>query len=78
METLPEYTIVYGAECSRRIWKGEGRGQSMALHVKHLEYLREMLPKSNKLRMFLWFRDETLETKGMTAFLKFLVYYFVQ
>lgn len=53
VETLPDFTIIYGAECNKRLWSGEGIGQSKALHVKHLEYLREMLPKSNKLRMFL-------------------------
>jgi dynactin-6 len=42
-ERLPEYTIVYGSESKRRLWSGEGAGQAKSLHVKHLEYLREIL-----------------------------------
>ncbi|ORY92953.1 trimeric LpxA-like protein [Leucosporidium creatinivorum] len=35
-----------------RVWSGEGSGQGKAFHLKHLEYLREMVPRGNKLRMF--------------------------
>lgn len=42
IETLPERTVVYGAECARRLWSGEGGGQARALHAKHLAYLREV------------------------------------
>lgn len=48
VETLPERTVVYGSDCTRRTWSGEGSGQTRALHAKHLAYLREMLPKYNK------------------------------
>lgn len=41
IETLPDRTVVFGAEAKRRIWSGEGSGQARALHAKHLEYLRE-------------------------------------
>lgn len=52
VETLPDFTIVYGGENRRRKWTGEGQGQGRALHVKHLVYLSETLPKFHKLRMF--------------------------
>lgn len=35
-----------------RVWSGEGSGQGKAFHQKHLEYLREMIPRGNKLKMF--------------------------
>lgn len=54
-ETLPEYTAVYtgpegsgGAE--RRTWSGRGEVQELDLRRKHAEYLRETLPKFNRLR----------------------------
>lgn len=42
-EILPDYSVVFGSENRRRIWSGEGSGQARALHVKHLDYLREVL-----------------------------------
>ncbi|KAH8926808.1 hypothetical protein BT69DRAFT_1330960 [Atractiella rhizophila] len=51
-EMLPDFTSVFGfgPDVVRRRWTGEGEGQARALHVKHLEYLRETLPKFNKVR----------------------------
>lgn len=46
-EIIPEYTIVYGSENKRRTWSGEGAGQAKALHVKHLDYLREILVRQS-------------------------------
>ncbi|KAF9241655.1 trimeric LpxA-like protein [Melanogaster broomeanus] len=43
-ETLEEYTSVDG------IWSGRGKVQETDLRMKHAEYLREMLPKFNRLR----------------------------
>ncbi|GAA5910791.1 uncharacterized protein JCM6883_000317 [Sporobolomyces salmoneus] len=54
LETLPSNTHVFGSENRRRVnsTPGEGTGQGKALFVKHLEYLRETLPRFQKLRMF--------------------------
>ncbi|BGP15886.1 hypothetical protein JCM10213v2_003878 [Rhodosporidiobolus nylandii] len=51
-ETLPDYTHVFGSENRRRKASSEGTGQAKALFVKHHEYLRETIPKYNKLKMF--------------------------
>lgn len=51
VEVLPDYTVVFGSENRRRVWSGEGIGQSRALHAKHLEYLRDVISK-HKLKMF--------------------------
>lgn len=48
---LPERTVVYGAASEHRTWSGEGIGQQLALHAKHLVYLRDQIPKSHKLRV---------------------------
>ncbi|GAA5980594.1 hypothetical protein JCM11641_006692 [Rhodosporidiobolus odoratus] len=52
LETLPDYTHVFGRENRRRKATGEGTGQAKALFVKHWEYLRDTLPKYNKLKLF--------------------------
>lgn len=49
-EVLDEYTVVYGPSAERRIWSGRGRVQEGDLRRKHAEYLRETLPKFNRLR----------------------------
>ncbi|KAL0580470.1 hypothetical protein V5O48_001540 [Marasmius crinis-equi] len=49
-ETLDDYTVVYGPEAERRVWSGKGKIQEADLRRKHAEYLREMLPKFNRLR----------------------------
>ena len=65
LETLPDRTVIFGAGNRRRLWSGEGAGQAHALyvcdarahaltarrHVKHITYLREMLPRYSKLRL---------------------------
>lgn len=52
VETLPDFTQVYGGDCRRQKWSGEGSAQAKAFYAKHLEYLRDTLPKFNKLKMF--------------------------
>ena|SRR5271154_1083594 len=49
-EMLPDFTAVYGQGTERRIWSGRGKVQEADLRRKHAEYLREMLPKFNRLR----------------------------
>ncbi|TYJ55371.1 hypothetical protein B9479_003986 [Cryptococcus floricola] len=49
-EVLPPYTVIYGADSSRRIWVGSGEASELALRARHSEYLREILPKFNRLR----------------------------
>ncbi|KAF9073827.1 trimeric LpxA-like protein [Rhodocollybia butyracea] len=49
-DALPDYTIVYGPSAERRTWTGKGKIQEADLRRKHAEYLREMLPKFNRLR----------------------------
>lgn len=44
-ETLPSRTVVYGSENARRMWSGEARLQGQALHLKHLDALREVSPE---------------------------------
>jgi len=51
IETLPSRTVVFGADCTRRVWSGEGLRQATALHAKHLDYLREMIPRYARLKM---------------------------
>ncbi|GAA5840644.1 hypothetical protein JCM5353_000259 [Sporobolomyces roseus] len=52
IETLVSNTHVFGSENRRRKGTAEGQGQSKALFVKHLDYLRETLPRFHKLKMF--------------------------
>ena len=49
-ETLDDFTIIYGPAADRRVWSGRGKVQEADLRRKHAEYLREMLPKFNRLR----------------------------
>ncbi|GAA6022534.1 hypothetical protein JCM10207_006578 [Rhodosporidiobolus poonsookiae] len=51
-DKLDDYTHVFGSENRRRKASGEGEGQAKALFVKHHDFLRDMLPKYNKLKMF--------------------------
>lgn len=48
---LPERTVVYGADAAQRTWSGDGIGQQLATHAKHLHYLRMTLPQHHKLRV---------------------------
>lgn len=47
---LPERTVVYGNPPCQRTWSGDGIGQQLASHAKHLQYLRTALPQHHKLR----------------------------
>ncbi|KAF9532222.1 trimeric LpxA-like protein [Crepidotus variabilis] len=47
---LDDYTVVYGPAAEERTWSGRGKIQEADLRRKHAEYLREMLPKFNRLR----------------------------
>lgn len=49
-EVLDDYTVTYGPSAERRKWSGRGKVQEADLRRKHTEYLREMLPKFNRLR----------------------------
>ena len=49
-EVLEDYTVIYGPSAEKRIWSGRGKVQEADLGRKHAEYLREMLPKFNRLR----------------------------
>jgi len=49
-EALEPFTVVYGPHAERRTWSGRGRVQEADLRRKHAEYLRETLPKFNRLR----------------------------
>lgn len=49
-EVLDDYTVVYGPAAEKRKWSGRGKAQEADLRRKHAEYLREMLPKFNRLR----------------------------
>jgi dynactin-6 len=49
-DALEPYTVVYGPGAARRVWSGRGRAQEADLRRKHAEYLRETLPKFNRLR----------------------------
>lgn len=49
-DMLKEFTTVHGPSTDRRLWSGQGHIQEMDLRRKHAEYLREMLPKFNRLR----------------------------
>ncbi|KAI0323091.1 trimeric LpxA-like protein [Amylostereum chailletii] len=49
-EVLDEYTVIYGPTSERRTWSGRGKVQEADLRRKHAEYLRETLPKFNRLR----------------------------
>lgn len=49
-EFLDDYTVTYGPSAERRKWSGRGKVQEADLRRKHTEYLREMLPKFNRLR----------------------------
>ena len=42
---LEDNTVVYGADSARRKWDGKSREAEQNLRTKHLEYLREILPK---------------------------------
>ncbi|KAI8071636.1 trimeric LpxA-like protein [Gongronella butleri] len=48
-ETIEDMTVIYGAQPYRRTQSAILPGQA-SLHTRHLEYLREMLPRFNHLK----------------------------
>ncbi|WWC85374.1 uncharacterized protein L201_000237 [Kwoniella dendrophila CBS 6074] len=50
IETIPSYTVVYGSNSEKRKWDGTGELSEKNLREKHIEYLREIIPKYNRLR----------------------------
>lgn len=44
-ETLEPYTVIYGGDSERRKWDGKNLEAEQNLRIKHLQYLREILPK---------------------------------
>ncbi|KAA1128795.1 hypothetical protein PGTUg99_019720 [Puccinia graminis f. sp. tritici] len=50
IRTLPDFTVIYGASSVQSTWSGEGIGQAIGLHAKHLLYLAETLPKFHRIR----------------------------
>jgi dynactin-6 len=49
-QVLDDYTVIYGLSTEHRVWNGRGKLQEAELRRKHVEYLRKMLPKFNRLR----------------------------
>ncbi|KAF4567784.1 hypothetical protein EYR40_006792 [Pleurotus pulmonarius] len=49
-EIIDDYTTIYGPDAQRRVWSGRGKVQEADLRKKHVEYLRDTLPKFNRLR----------------------------
>ena len=47
---LRDFSSLYGADWEEREWSGRGSAQELDLRSKHVEYLKEMLPKFNRLR----------------------------
>ncbi|OCF55292.1 hypothetical protein L486_07405 [Kwoniella mangroviensis CBS 10435] len=45
VETIPPYTVIYGVNSERRKWDGTGQSTEQNLREKHIEYLREIVPK---------------------------------
>lgn len=45
VERLEPYTVIYGGNSKRRVWDGKNMEAEQNLRIKHLEYLREILPK---------------------------------
>ncbi|KAI7902756.1 trimeric LpxA-like protein, partial [Cokeromyces recurvatus] len=48
-ETIPDLTVIYGAESKRRT-QSQPLPEQAILHTRHLDYLREVLPKYNHLK----------------------------
>lgn len=44
-ETTPPYTVIYGEDSDRRIWDRSTEVTERNLRQKHIEYLREIIPK---------------------------------
>ncbi|KAI8883788.1 hypothetical protein K501DRAFT_183789, partial [Backusella circina FSU 941] len=48
-ETIPDLTVIYGSQSKRRT-QNEPLPTQATLHARHLDYLREVLPKYNHLK----------------------------
>ncbi|KAG0299539.1 hypothetical protein BGZ98_009953 [Dissophora globulifera] len=48
-EVLEDKTVIYGANNERRIYSGD-RSSHKVIHLRHLEYLIQTLPKFNHSR----------------------------
>ncbi|KAI8095154.1 trimeric LpxA-like protein [Thamnidium elegans] len=48
-ETIADLTVIYGSQSKRRI-QNEPLATQATLHARHLDYLREVLPKYNHLK----------------------------
>ncbi|KAI9190274.1 hypothetical protein H9P43_001707 [Blastocladiella emersonii ATCC 22665] len=46
-EVIPSNTVIFGSDNQRRTQRREAAEERAALHARHLEYLRETLPKYN-------------------------------
>lgn len=49
-ELMDDYTVYYGPDAETHVWSGRGKVQEADLRKKHADYLREMLPKFNRVR----------------------------
>jgi len=47
---LEDFSVVHGPDSTITTWSGNGKVQEADLRQKHAEYLRDMLPKFNRLR----------------------------
>ena len=48
---IPPCTVVYGAESLQRTWDRSTENAEANMRTRHLEYLRDILPKYNRLRV---------------------------
>ncbi|KAI9222132.1 trimeric LpxA-like protein [Blastocladiella britannica] len=46
-EVIPSNTVIFGSDNQRRMQRPEAADERAMLHARHLEYLREILPKFN-------------------------------
>jgi len=49
-DTLPPYSVIYGAHSQKRTWDKIGLESERFLREKHIEYVGEILPKFNRMR----------------------------
>ncbi|WVQ98613.1 hypothetical protein IAU59_005743 [Kwoniella sp. CBS 9459] len=45
IETLEPYSVIYGSSSELRTWDGSGQLAERSIRSKHIEYLREIIPK---------------------------------
>ncbi|ORZ39015.1 dynactin 6, isoform CRA_a [Catenaria anguillulae PL171] len=49
-EVIPSNTVIFGSDNQRRTQRPEAAEERAALHARHLEYLRDTLPKYNHVK----------------------------